>query len=310
MGRHSKTGKGPTAFGAPRCVPALVLMALALLSIAPLMAGDLDGKGRVLTATGQVSVERERELWVIQPNSVVEPGQVIITGPDGYVLLQLDDGSSFEVFGNSRVTFRANRGSWRDLLDVYLGKVRIHIEKLSGGRPNPYRVQSATALIAVRGTVFEVTVAGDESTTIDVEEGEVAVSHRLLPSEKEVVLQKGESLVVRPNLPLLPSPVDKIAVARGIVRVIDQTLQVIRIGGPSGRGRASIPVPGGGSTGTGGMGQAPPPSTGGIPGDDTGPGATTPPSGGTTTSPTTPIPTPVPIPRLPTPVPIPGKGGQ
>jgi len=287
-------------------MPVLVLIALALMSITPLMAGDLDGKGRVLAASGQVSIERDRELWLILPNSVVEPGQVIVTGPDGYALLQLDDGSTVEVFGNSRVIFRDNRGSWKDLLNVYLGKVRIHIEKLSGGRPNPYRVHSVTALIAVRGTVFDVTVAMDTSTTVDVEEGEVAVSHKLLPSEKEVLLQKGESLVVRPGEPLLPSPVDKMAVARGIARIVQQTLQVVRIG-PAGRGRAPLPVPGGG--GTGDMGQAPPPSTGGIPGDDTGPGTTVPPTGGTTTKPTTPIPIPFPIPTVPTPVPIPGKGG-
>lgn len=299
-------------------MPLLALLALTLLAMAPLTAGDLGDGGQVITVSGQVSIERQHgELWAVQTSNIIQPGQIIVTGADGYALLRLADGSNFEVFGNSRVVFRANRGNWRDLLDIYLGKVKIHIEKL-GGRPNPYRVNSATALIAVRGTVFEVTVASDESTTVAVEEGLVSVIHKLLPS-KEVYLSPGETLLVRPGEPLTPATVSKARIAVQVIRTtVDQALQAVRIGSPTRGGPTSTPtggVPAGG--GTGDMGQPPPPqppSNGGN-GDDVGSGSGTPtvtlppatttppvtttPNPGATTKPT---PTPAP-PRTPAPRP-------
>ena len=59
----------------------------------------------------------------------------------------------FEVYPNSNVTFRNNPGNWRDLLDVWVGKIKVHIQKL-GGQPNPNTVHTPSAIISVRGTDF------------------------------------------------------------------------------------------------------------------------------------------------------------
>lgn len=253
---------------AGRRVPAGLLLAL-LCILLPQSAAAQNGAGRVITAQGQVSIERGRELWAIQASDFIQPGQLIVTGSDGYALIQLEDNSRFEVFGDARVIFRANRGNWRDLLDIFLGKVRIHIEKL-GGRPNPYRVNSATALIAVRGTVFDVSVDSMEATTIAVEEGLVAVSHKLLPSTKELLLKPGESVVVRPGEPLMAEGINKTRTAVRILSVVlDEALRTIRLGS-AGRGGTTAPT--GTTGGTGDMGQAPP-SPPVVPGDDSGPGA-------------------------------------
>ena len=74
------------------------------------------------------------------------PEQVIVTGIDGYGIFQVADGSTFEVFPKSRVVFRANRGDWRDLLEVWLGKVRVQIEH-AGGLPNHNKVRTPSAVI-------------------------------------------------------------------------------------------------------------------------------------------------------------------
>lgn len=267
-----------------------LLLALLCIFLPPGAAAQ-NGAGRVITAKGQVSVERGLELWAIQTSDSIQPGEVILTGSDGYALIQLEDNSRFEVFGDARVIFRANRGNWRDLLDVFLGKVRIHIEKL-GGRPNPYRVNSATALIAVRGTVFEVSVDSMEATTIAVEEGLVAVSHKLLPSSKELLLRPGETVVVRPGEPLIAEGINKTRTAVRILSVVlDEALRTIRLGS-AGRGGTTTPT--GTSGGTGDMGQAPPPPSD-VPGDDSGPGASTPPAS-TTPAPSQPAPSPKPKP--------------
>ena len=256
---------------------AVLCLGLALAAQGAAVAAD-SAVARILSVTGQVSLERGRDLWAVQVTGFISPGEVILCGPDGYALLQLEDGSKFEVFADSRVVFRANRGNWRDLLDIFLGKVKVHIQKL-GGRPNPYRVNSATALIAVRGTIFEVGVERDETTTIAVEEGLVAVSHKLLPGGREVLLKSGEALVVRPTEPLTPAGISKARVAVRILTVaLDRALQSVRIGGS---GRAPMPGPGAGGTSTGGdLGQAPPPPPE-IPDGDSGPGAGPPPGSGT-----------------------------
>ncbi len=98
-------------------------------------------------------------------------------------LLQVSDGSTIQVYPNSQFVFRANPGNWRDLIDMVLGRIRVHIEHL-GGLPNPNTIRTQSAVISVRGTTFEVSV--DESgdvTQVDVEEGAVEVQHALLPRD-------------------------------------------------------------------------------------------------------------------------------
>jgi hypothetical protein len=91
-------------------------------------------------------------------------------------------------------------------VDVWLGRIRVHIQKL-GGQPNPNRVQTPTAIISVRGTTFEVNVEDDDETTlVAVEEGTVAVEHRLMPRDGDPkILNGGDQLVVYRNSPLASS---------------------------------------------------------------------------------------------------------
>jgi hypothetical protein len=297
--------------------PAVVVVSLLAMTAVSARAPDPAVMARAIQLNGRVSVERNGGLWAIQGSGEIQPGETIVTGPDGYALFQLDDGSRFEVFPESKVIFRANRGNWRDLLDIYLGKVKVEIQKL-GGRPNPYRVNSPTALIAVRGTVFEVLVASDETTTVSVEEGFVSVSHKLHPSE--VLLKPGDVLIVHPAEPLVPAGAGRArAAARIIGTVVDRALETVRVGGP---GSSRVPSPGTspapdgnpapgtvpGSSG-GDMGQAPgPPKNQG--GDDSGGGTGSGPPGATSPSPTPPpVATPTPTTPAPT-VPAPGKQPQ
>ena len=79
--------------------------------------------------------------------------------------------------------FRKNTGDWKDLLDLIIGTIRVHIEHF-GNEPNPNRIMTPTAVISVRGTTFDVSVDEDDETTeVDVEEGTVVVQHALLPTE-------------------------------------------------------------------------------------------------------------------------------
>src|SRR5258708_24220806 len=161
----------------------------------------------VITLNGQVSVLRDNSPWALNLGNSVQPRQIIVTGVDGYALLRVSDGSTFEVFPNSRVIFRDNPGNWKDLLEVLLGRVKVQIQKI-GGQPNYNKVRTPTAVISVRGTVFDVTVEQEEATLVIVEEGVVTVRHALLPSG-EKTLKAGEWIRVFKNQPLTAKSFDR-----------------------------------------------------------------------------------------------------
>lgn len=236
-------------------------------------SAPLGDGARVVLASGRVSVSRSGELWVLNPDDVVKPSQEIITGIDGYAVFELSDGSRFEVYPNSHVLFRSNRGNWADVLDVWVGRLKVHIEKIMG-KPNPHRIHTPTAVISVRGTIFLVEVEEDsESTRVAVEEGEVLVDHRLLPTGKQRILGAGDELLVAKDEPIARAKVDKGGVLRASFRVLSDTLYAIAVRTRQpGSGAGPLP-PGGGSPLPGDQGPpAPPPASGG--------GSTVPTTGG------------------------------
>ena len=176
-----------------------------------------EGATKVISLNGSVSALRDAIPWALNVGDEVQIRQVIITGPDGYAKFQVSDGSTFEVYPNSNIVFRKNPGNWRDLMDVLVGRVKIHIQKW-GGQPNNNRILTPTAVISVRGTTFDVAVEDDDDTTIvSVEEGVVDVRHALRPSQTKT-LNAGESIHVYKDQPLAQSTVDKGAVVRKVLQ--------------------------------------------------------------------------------------------
>ena len=100
---------------------------------------------KVITQSGQVSVFKDAQPWALSIGDTVQAKDLILTGPDGHAILQVSDGSTFEVYPNSRVVFRKNPPNWKDFIDVLVGRVRVHIEHL-GNIPNPNRVITPTEI--------------------------------------------------------------------------------------------------------------------------------------------------------------------
>ncbi|MBV8845555.1 MAG: FecR domain-containing protein [Bryobacterales bacterium] len=205
---------------------------------------------KAVTVNGQVSVLRDSVPWAISAGDLVQVQQVIITGPNGSALFQLSDGSTFEVYPNSRLVFRRTLGDWRDLLDVLVGRIRVHIEHL-WGQPNPNRVITPTAVISVRGTTFDVEVNDDDETTVvEVEEGSVEVEHALLPRGPRR-LGPGESIRVYRNEPIAAdTTVDKGTIFRYIIRAVRDWATTM------GTRTARVSVPGGSGGGGGSAGDS------------------------------------------------------
>lgn len=129
-----------------------------------------------------------------KPYDQLKAGDRIVTGWRGRLVLGLTDGSQAVVGEETVVEVRDLGSSPRELFHVLRGKTRVYIEKL-GGRPNPYRINTPTAVIAVRGTLFDVIVKTND-TEVFVHEGEVAVSSLQAP-EQMVLLSAGQMTRVR-----------------------------------------------------------------------------------------------------------------
>jgi hypothetical protein len=139
---------------------------------------------------------------IAKRGDVLVPGEEIDTRNGGHLTIELTDGSLVVVRPDSRILLKDFHAAntLRELFEVLLGRVRIKINHF-GGKPNPYRINSPTASIAVRGTEFSVAVNGVGDTQVVVYDGLVEVTSLSNPEEK-VLVHPGQGVIVRPNQPV------------------------------------------------------------------------------------------------------------
>src|SRR5262245_60158787 len=149
-------------------------------------------KGRALRYNNQLS-------YIISRGDELIPGDEIDTRGGGRVVIEMSDGSLVVIRPNSRIVINDYRAatSLRDLFRIVIGQVRVKI-KHYGGKPNPYRINSPTASILVRGTEFGVAVEPSGDTRVVVYEGLVEVES-LSDPRRRVLLAPGRGALVRPN---------------------------------------------------------------------------------------------------------------
>lgn len=192
------------------------------LLLAPAV-GWSQGFLQVNSLSGKVEI-RPVAAKAFQPLTVsarqVQVGDQIRTGAGASVVLSLPDSSYMVVSENTELVIRDFwSGGARSMVNVLLGRVRFYIERL-GGRPNPYRVETPTALIAVRGTIFDV--AFDGNTEVWCLDGQVAVEAFAAPN-REVLLRPGTHTIVLPGQP----PITPIARNEPLP---NRTLPVVKVG--------------------------------------------------------------------------------
>ncbi len=250
----------------PPAVRMLLIAATLGVCLTPLHAQDATAE--VIYQVGQVSVTSDsRDLQVVSTGMAIKPQQVIVTGPDGYAQFRVSDGSTFEVFSNARVVFRPTMGNWRDLLNVVLGRVKVFITH-PYGKVNHNEVSSPTAVISVRGTVFDVVVEDDDGTTlVTLEEGIVDVRNQTAAGNS-VRLNPGEFVRVFRNQQLAAASPDKGGILKAIQRALRDSY-IVRAGQrPVGVGGGPASLPGAqgdkGKTGSSAPG-APPAAPGAAP---------------------------------------------
>ncbi len=172
---------------------ALLLVPTALFAQGALRVSSFDGKveWRAASAKG---------FAPLTMNQFVQAGDELRTPPGASVILTAPDGSYMVVSENSKLIVEDFwSGSFKSIMNLMLGHVRFYIQRL-GGRPNPYSVRTPTALIAVRGTTFDVFVDEAQISEVLCFDGRVTVQ-----GIREVILEPGFKTLVRPGeAPTMP----------------------------------------------------------------------------------------------------------
>ena len=117
---------------------------------------------------------------------VLPAGTVLDTGDGRLVLVLRADESEILVQPHTRLVVKAPApGNW-NAVEVLLGRVSAYIRKRTGGAP-PFQMGTPSAVIAVRGTRFDVEVNGRGVSEVDVFDGLVEVAAPAIPGSSVLV---------------------------------------------------------------------------------------------------------------------------
>ncbi len=141
------------------------------------------GLARALPAqAGVVQVEGEARSGgaALAPGALLDPGSEVVTGKDGYVTIELADGSRLVLQAQSRLRLREiarypGLDAHRSTVEVEDGRVEsLAAPQKGGGR---FEIRTPLATTAVRGTNFRVASdGGAKRTQSEVLTGSVAVA--------------------------------------------------------------------------------------------------------------------------------------
>jgi len=180
-------------------VPLLAALSAALAVLVPLAAqtGPVVARASSVTGPALVYSGNPATAFSLTPGFILNPGDRVDTRNGGRVVIDLSDGSMVVVDPGSLLVLKDFRqaGSLRELFEILAGKVRVNIHHF-GGRPNPYRMNSPTASIAVRGTEFSIQVEPDGGTQVIVYSGTVEVTNLSDPNQT-ILIEAGRGVLVQ-----------------------------------------------------------------------------------------------------------------
>jgi hypothetical protein len=161
---------------------------------------------RIVAVRGDVAVQQGGQRITPRIGSELAPGASIETGADGFVTMELPNGSRTSMPTRTRLRIaRLHRITLTGSIDYDLavdgGKVETSASPLGTDRNNRFRIRTPRALAAVRGTRFRVGY-GDDTSLAEVLEGTVAASSAAASSTAggaETSLTEGIGAVVSPS---------------------------------------------------------------------------------------------------------------
>ncbi len=191
---------------------AVAAAVVALIAIGTVAFGSwqrtMVGHEAILKARGgQVEVlPSGSDTWLpVSEYTLVEVGDRIRTDTSGSADLMFFEGSIAELGPEAELTIaqmasqRGGRGR-AIVLHQWLGQTHNHVQPLVD-EDSRFRIETASAVVSVRGTSFTLTVEPDGSTLLAVHEGAVEVQTR----DRSVLLGEGEEILVESAQPS-PTP--------------------------------------------------------------------------------------------------------
>ena len=160
-------------------------------------------KGEVQVQLPGTNMSRPTRGQVLPADTVLD------TGEGRLVLVLRTDESEIIVQPHTRLVVKEPApGKW-DALEILLGRVRAYIRKRTGGAP-PFQMGTPSAVIAVRGTRFDVEVNGRGVSEVDVFDGLVEVASSTIPGSSVLVSPGFSTRVGMGTAPEPPVPTGEI----------------------------------------------------------------------------------------------------
>lgn len=167
---------GATLFGAAF---ASVLLA-AVIAPVPAAAQDTPEIGTAVLVKRTVTAKLGEDSRVLRANARVRRTELLETGAEASAELRLDDETKLALGPNASLKlddFVIGRSEGVTTIGVNFVKGTFRF--LTGSQDSKsYRIQTPSATIGVRGTVFDVYVAGNGETLVLLHEGEVDVCNK------------------------------------------------------------------------------------------------------------------------------------
>lgn len=190
--------------GTPLCLPEH------LLKSTPRPGVVLDVVGTATRVAAPATGQPPSEAQVIK-GDVIAAGMKLRTSTNGYVTVQLADGSILKVQANTEARLESSQqyeaaGFFASVWSVLQGRVESLVSHLTGGKPR-YQIKTPQAVLGVRGTEFRVQTDG-RRTLGETLKGSVLVSNsqdaELIVAGQGTIAQAGQGVAA--PLPLPPAP--------------------------------------------------------------------------------------------------------
>lgn len=123
----------------------------------------------------------------LSANTILAPGDIIITGPGGRAEIVVNRESVVRVRENTRLVFTQARDQAKNSVptkfDLAGGTLWTTVKRMSAA-VNRFELTLPTAVAGVHGTVYQTSVSGDSSSLVKVFDGAVAVKNKPLNADE------------------------------------------------------------------------------------------------------------------------------
>lgn len=183
-----------------------IVASLVALFIAGSAVGQTAVDYRFDDVKRKVVLTKAKQEWRVEKGQHAQSGDKVQTGWFSYALIAAEAyRARFEIFSSTDVQLAS--GTPGVILSLERGRIRAAFDKIVGN--DPRIVQTPGALLAVRGTKYDVEVDNAGRTTVDVWEGIVELRSTLL-AEPLLVHAGQESVFGRRQPPMVqPMPDDR-----------------------------------------------------------------------------------------------------